>query len=109
MDDVQEMIHTFLSTPDGKAIAAFHLPYNTPGTTTQVLEHWRKKKMYKDYWDEAAFTEWTKNLVEQGAIASSEKYLTENRPTNLDLYFLPFLQGMLYVGSETLWVRKKYS
>ncbi len=27
MDDLQELIHTFLSTPDGKAIAAFHIPY----------------------------------------------------------------------------------
>ena len=60
MDEEQELIHTFLSTPDGKAIAAFHLPYNTPGTSAQVLIHWRKKEMYKDHWDEAAFMEWTK-------------------------------------------------
>ena len=31
MDDDQQLIHTFLSTPDGKAIAAFHLPYDAPG------------------------------------------------------------------------------
>ena len=31
MDEFQKLIHTFLSTPDGKAIAAFHLPYDTPG------------------------------------------------------------------------------
>src|ERR1044072_8970355 len=29
MDDSQQLIHTFLSTPDGKAIAAFHLRYTT--------------------------------------------------------------------------------
>ncbi|MFN2440890.1 MAG: sensor histidine kinase, partial [Chitinophagaceae bacterium] len=100
MDDEQEQIHTFLSTPDGNAIAAFHLPYSTPGTSANVLFHWRKKEMYEEHWDEAAFIEWTKNLVEIGAISSAEKYLTKNQPTNLDLYFFPFLQGMLYVGSE---------
>ncbi|UCE92618.1 MAG: ATP-binding protein, partial [Flavobacteriaceae bacterium] len=34
------------------------------------------------------------------AISSKETYTTENQPTNLHLHFLPFLQGMLYVGSE---------
>ena len=29
MDEHEELIHTFLSTPDGKAIAAFHLPYTS--------------------------------------------------------------------------------
>jgi signal transduction histidine kinase len=100
IDERQEQIHTFLSTPDGKSIAAFHLPFNTQGTTTKMLEHWCKKEMYRDHWDEEAFTAWTKSLVAQGAIASSEKYLSEDRITNLDLHFLPFLQGMLYVGNE---------
>ena len=99
MDEEQQQVHTFLSTPDGKAIAAFHLPYNAPGETAKIIAHWQKKKIYKQHWDEAQFIEFTKNLVQQGAITSGEKYLTENRPTNLYLHFLPFLQGMLYVGN----------
>jgi len=31
MDEQQEFIHTFLSTPDGKALLSFRLPYATPG------------------------------------------------------------------------------
>jgi signal transduction histidine kinase len=50
--------------------------------------------------DEKAFADYTKNLVQQGAVASDEKYVTENRPTDLYLHFLPFLQGMLYVGND---------
>jgi signal transduction histidine kinase len=50
--------------------------------------------------DEAAFSEYAKNLVQQGAVASDEKYVTENLPTDLYLHFLPFLQGMLYVGND---------
>ncbi|HEY5463040.1 MAG TPA: ATP-binding protein [Hanamia sp.] len=100
MDEKQKQIHSFLSTPDGKAIAAFQLPYHSAGELSKVLAHWHKNEIFKDHWDEAAFAEWTKSLVNQGAIASEEQYSTAHRPVNLDLNFLPFLQGMLYVGSE---------
>ena len=38
--------------------------------------------------------------MQRGAIESSEKFITEKQPTSLYLHFLPFLQGMLYVGSD---------
>ena len=101
MDDEQEQVQSFLSTPDGKAIAAFRVPYNAHREITQIIACWRNKVMYKPHWDEAAFIDWTKALMEHGAITSGEKYLTENRPTNLYLHFFPFLQGMLYVGNVT--------
>jgi hypothetical protein len=56
MNDEQQLIHTFLSTPDGKAIAAFHIPYDTPGNIKHVINHWHNKKNYIDHWDEDAFT-----------------------------------------------------
>ena len=99
MDEEEQQVHTYLSNPEGEAIAAFHQPYNTPGEIAEVVKSWRKKEMYHQHWDEARFVEFTKNLVQQGAITSGEKYLTENRPTDLYLHFLPFLQGMLYVGN----------
>jgi hypothetical protein len=49
--------------------------------------------------DEAAFIAYTKDLVRLGAVASGEKYVNENLPKDLYLHFLPFLQGMLYVGN----------
>jgi signal transduction histidine kinase len=99
MDEEQEVIHSFLSTPEGKAIAAFQLPYESAGQLSKVLTHWHKNEMFKDHWDEGTFTQWTKSLVVQGAIESEEIYSTAHRPVNLHLHFLPFLQGMLYVGS----------
>ena len=101
MDERQEQIHTFLSTPDGKAIASFNTPFSSPSGLTEALPHWRKKEMYKTHWDEEAFAVQAKALMDQGAISSPDKYLTENRPTSLDLHFLPFLQGMLYVGNTS--------
>lgn len=100
MYEEQQQVHTYLSNPEGEAIAAFHQPYNTPGEISEVVTSWRKKEMYVQHWDEARFNEFTNNLVQKGAITSGEKYLTENRPTDLYLHFLPFLQGMLYVGNS---------
>jgi signal transduction histidine kinase len=100
MDEEHEQVHTFLSTPEGKAIASFQLPFNDMDPLPQLLPHWQRKEIYIDHWDEAAFIDSTKILLQRGAIASPERYTTEHRPTNLHLHFLPFLQGMLYVGSE---------
>lgn len=100
MNEEQQEVQTYLSTPDGKAIASFDLPFADTEPLTELLPHWRKKEMYTDFWDESAFIESTRILMKKGAISSKENYTTENQPTNLHLHFLPFLQGMLYVGSE---------
>jgi signal transduction histidine kinase len=99
MHEVEAQTHVYLSTPDGKAIAAFHLPYSNRGFMEGVLRHWRNHQVFTDHWDAAAFSEWTKSLLKQGAIKSDEKYGNEIPPENLYLHFLPFMQGMLYVGS----------
>jgi ligand-binding sensor domain-containing protein/signal transduction histidine kinase len=99
VDEQEEQIHTYLSTPDGKALAAYPIPFNTEGIGQNVLLNWRSKQIFTDHWDEAQFIEYSKNLVEQGAVESEEKYLTAHPPAGLYLHFFPFLQGMLYVGN----------
>jgi signal transduction histidine kinase len=99
MDEEQQKVHTFLSTPEGRAIAAFRQPYNAPSISAMV-DSWYKKEIYQQHWNEAQFIEFTTNLVQQGAVSSGESYLTEIRPTDLYLHFLPFLQGMLYAGND---------
>ena len=101
MDEAKQKIHTFLSEPDGKAIAAFQLSYHTPGNVSTIIDHWRKKAVYADRWDEQTFTFFAKSLVEQGAIASSEEYLKTLPEGGFFLQFFPFPQGMLYVGTLT--------
>src|SRR5437762_3098642 len=75
MDEEQKLIHTFLSTPDGKAIAAFHLPYNTPGHFPEIVNHWNSKKIYISRWGEEDFISIAETLMKQGAIANKEQYL----------------------------------
>ena len=100
MDEEQQQVQTHLSTPDGKAIASFKLPFEDTSPLDDLLFYWRKKEMYKDYWDASAFIASMNVLMDRGAISSNESYMTDHQPDNLHLHFLPFLQGMLYVGSE---------
>ena len=101
MDDQQQVSHTYLSTPDGKAVAAFDLPYNTPGSITEIVAQWQNKKFYTEYWDQEAYTAFAGNLVQQGVNISSEQYLSKLPPGGFYIHFVPFLQGMLYVGNIT--------
>jgi len=54
-----------------------------------------------EYWDEAAYTEFAVNLVNQGVLTSSEQYISALPAGGFHLHFTPFLQGMLYVGNTT--------
>jgi signal transduction histidine kinase len=99
MDEAQRQIHTFLSAPDGKAIAAFHLPYDTTNNIADVVRRWQNNEMYIDHWGPEEFSALADSLVQQGAVATREQYLAALPPEGIHLHFLPFLQGMLYVGN----------
>jgi signal transduction histidine kinase len=70
-----------------------------PGNIGQIINHWRNNEKYIDHWDENAFTTFAQTLVEQGALASPEKYFESLPHGGFYLHFVPFLQGMLYVGN----------
>ncbi len=98
MDDKHQLVHTFLSTPDGKAIGAFQLDYET-NNLKEAIRHWHDNQVYVTHWGEKEFGEMADTLLKQGSIVSLDQYL---KPTEgIHLHFLPFLQGMLYVGNTT--------
>ena len=101
MDEDKEIIHNYLTTPDGKAIAAFQLPYATPGAIGRILKHWQERKIFLDHWDDPAVKEFAIILVERGIFNSVEQYLDTLPKGGFYLHFLPFNQGMLYVGNST--------
>ncbi len=102
MDEPLQQIHTYLSTPDGKAIASFQLPFNDNsgnGVSNAALHGWRQKRGVTLHWTEEEFKTFSHSLVERGEITSEESYLTQRTASGLDLHFFPFLQGMLYAGN----------
>jgi signal transduction histidine kinase len=100
VDERAELIHTYLSSPDGNALAAFDVPFSAEGLGREIIPAWRKKQVATVHWTEEEFAASTKNLVDQGALGSGERLVTERPHTSLDLHLLPFLQGMLYVGNS---------
>ncbi|QMU28335.1 nuclear transport factor 2 family protein [Adhaeribacter radiodurans] len=68
MSEEQQQAHVYLSTPDGKAIAAFQLPFKNTELIEGVLSHWRNNRIFVDHWDAQKFAAWTKSLVEASLI-----------------------------------------
>jgi signal transduction histidine kinase len=102
MDELKQLSHTYLSTPDGKAVAAFDLPYSSPGNIARIVQNWREKKIYTEFWNEEAYTSFGIALVQHGIFSSTEQYLNSLPGGGFYIHFVPFLQGMLYVGNTTL-------
>jgi len=98
MNDELERVQTFLSTPEGNAIAAFHLDYQT-GSLQDLISHWQQKRLYITYWTGKEFGDLADTLVKQGSLTSREQYLNTVPEEGTYLHFIPFLQGMLYVGN----------
>ncbi|MDM9630940.1 sensor histidine kinase [Robiginitalea aurantiaca] len=101
MDEVNQMVHVYLTTPGGKALAAMDLPFDFDMSLIQKgVDHWRRQQILVEHWDQAQFVEMTKKLMKQGQVKSAKSYQAgEQPPERLVLHQVPFAQGMLYVGS----------
>jgi signal transduction histidine kinase len=99
MDEKQGVIHTFLSTPEGKSIAVVQVPFDTPGKLAEIITSWRRKELYSKHWIGSDFNELADTFVKEGAFASQEQYLHSLPDGGFFLNLLPFMQGMLYVGT----------
>ncbi|MGK2860352.1 MAG: sensor histidine kinase, partial [Chitinophagaceae bacterium] len=99
MDEEKQELQTMLSTPEGKAIATLHVPFEFDlAIITNGVQYWRKKEVYKEHWDADAFTN---NWIKLASLreTSMDSPQAEHPPESLYLHMLPFLQGMLYVGN----------
>ena len=102
IDEVTEHVHVYLSTPSGQAIAALHLKFNSSTLVDQIVKHWQKQKVYHEEWDQEQFINWTQSLIELNQIDNPTKFQdAEKAPERLVLQFIPFTQGMLYVGNTS--------
>ncbi len=99
VDEDKEYVHVYLTTPDGKSLAALNLSFDANELTSNTVYHWRNKQVFKEHWTKKEFINWTKSMIELGQVEKSETYQgSSTPPETLDLHFIPFAQGMLYVG-----------
>jgi len=101
MDQSTKIVKAYLSSPEGRSLGVLNLPFDANTLTSESVVHWQNKKVYKEHWSKKDFVSWSKSLMDQGYIKDTKTYQgTSEPPESLDLHFIPFEQGMLYVGSE---------
>ncbi len=102
VDQGKAKVQVYLTTPDGKSLGVLNLSFDSNELTSKTVEYWRKKKVYKEHWDKKEFISWSKSMIELGQIQNTETYQgSANPPESLYLHFVPFEQGMLYVGDTS--------
>ncbi|MGB7787120.1 MAG: ATP-binding protein [Salinimicrobium sp.] len=100
VDESESKVHVYLSTPDGQSLGVLKLHYPSIEFVSEVVTSWKKGEFYKKHWDRDDFVRWTKLMMEMGQIHDENTYQGNDAPPpSLDLHFVPFEQGMLYVGS----------
>jgi signal transduction histidine kinase len=96
----EQQVEVYLSKPDGTSLAVMHLPFGASDLAIQTVDAWRNGRVNSLHWTRQDFLKWGRTMVEQGQIPDLETYQgSEDAPESLHLHFIPFNQGMLYVGA----------
>lgn len=99
IDEPKSKARVYLSTPDGQSLGVLKLHYPSIEFVNEVVTAWKKEEFYMKHWDRDDFMGWTKLMMEMGQIRDEKIYQGNDAPPpSLDLHFVPFEQGMLYVG-----------
>lgn len=102
IDEETENVQVYLTTPEGKALGVLNLDFEANHLTINTIEHWRNNEVHKVHWNKDEFTNWVRSMMETGQVQSIESYQgSANAPDALNLHFVPFKQGMLYVGNTS--------
>jgi len=106
----EQIIHAYLSTPEGKSLAVLHLAFDQSETTERMIESWRNKTVYKERWDGEQFQNWIRSMYAQEHHSINDEYAITGSlfgSTVLNLHFIPFSQGMLYIGGHEVIVESE--
>jgi signal transduction histidine kinase len=100
----KEMVEVYLSTPEGKSLAVMNLAFDANELAKRSVNAWKKEEVLIQHWSKADFINYGKLMVSQGQVKDLKTYQGNSAaPYSLHLHFIPFNQGLLYVGStETL-------
>jgi len=99
INDSKSIVESYLSTPDGQSLGLFNLPFDAHRIAGKLVSNWHDNKIYTEHWNKEEFVSWTTTMIDLGHIEDSRTYQGSiEPPEKLDLHFVPFKQGMLYIG-----------
>jgi len=99
VDELNSKTQAYLTTPEGKPLGVLNLSNDSNELTKTIVGHWRKKAVHKIHWNKDDFISWMQSMIDLGQVENREEYQGNTAPPeSLDLHFIPFAQGMLYVG-----------
>ncbi len=100
-DEDNETALMRLTNPNGKPLVTANLAYDDLGLIRPAVKFWKNNEIYKDFWTEEDLLKWTSSMIEKGVISDLEHYLDAKKPPEqTHLQFIPFMQGMIYIGSR---------
>ncbi|MCA1760277.1 MAG: PAS domain S-box protein, partial [Bacteroidales bacterium] len=100
MDEVSESIQTYLSTTEGRSLGTFKMSFNEEGIASGIVRSWKNNETYRESWNKTQFVSFMQNLIKEGKVDIPDSFQGASAPPkSLYLNFVPFKQGMLYVGN----------
>ena len=100
LDVPAQDLQIYLANMEGKPLAALNLPFNANELTKNIAFHWRKGTVYQSSWQKNDFDAWIQTLIEYKQVPNEKFYRdAANPPDELELHFIPFSQGMLFIGN----------
>ena len=72
VDEENQKVQIYLTTPEGKPLAALNLSIGSNRLTKNTIDFWRKKQVYKEHWNKEDFINWTKSMMKIGQVRSAE-------------------------------------
>lgn len=103
VDEKMETVAVHLSSPDGSSLAVMNLAFGANELTYRAVDAWKKNEVHVQHWDKTDFINYGKLMVSQGQVKDLNAYQGNTEaPESLHLHFIPFSQGLLYVGAPQL-------
>ena len=100
IDEANKTVQAFLSAPDGHSLGAMKIPFHADKDTAETVAHWKRGEVYRTHWDKKQFLEFMQTMTDLGQVNNKKEYQgAEQPPESLHLHFVPFTQGMMYVGN----------
>jgi signal transduction histidine kinase len=100
INEKEKNVHVYLTTPVGSPLAALHLAFDSSELTRNTVASWKRNEVYQEFWNKKKFIDWMHEMMKLRQVQTEQDYQgAAEPPESLHLHFIPFAQGMLYVGN----------